>query len=267
MIASAAGADGESVRNAFARVPRERFVAPGPWMVLAGDGYVASPSDDPALLYDDIVVALLPGKRINNGQPTLHARCLAAVRVKPGENALHIGCGSGYYTAVISELVGPSGAVDAWDIEPDLVAAASSNLQGRRGVTVALRDATAGSIPAHDLIYVCAGCTRPVRAWAEALADGGRLVFPLAPGWDRGAMLMVTRRGEDLDARFICRCGFIPCVGASIPTEASALRAAFARNDLDTVASLHFGDAPAHGDPWLAGDGWWLARKSTRPLH
>lgn len=263
IIAAAPGVDDERVSAAFAAVPREPFVGAGPWLFLADDGYVESESSDPALIHEDVVVALLPGKRINNGQPTLHARCLSAARVRPGERVLHIGCGSGYYTAILSELVGPEGEVCAWDVEPSLVATASASLNGRPGVHVALRDATASPIPRRDLIYACAGCTHPIRAWAEALSDGGRLLFPLTPGWDHGGMLMVTRRAGQFDAEFICRCSFIPCIGGSSPAEASVLRTALSDRSLESVSSLHFGDARGRPGVWLEGDGWWLS--SARP--
>ena len=114
---------------AFASVPRERFVGPGPWRVFTAGGYVATP-DDPACLYQDVVVALKSEAQINNGQPTLHAACLAALRVQPGEAIVHVGAGSGYYTAILAELVGPAGSVVAYELDADLAQRASENLAG-----------------------------------------------------------------------------------------------------------------------------------------
>ncbi|HEX5129111.1 MAG TPA: methyltransferase domain-containing protein, partial [Usitatibacter sp.] len=169
-IAKAAGVDDPRVAAAFAQVPREDFVGPGPWLLLGPEGYIPTASTDPEILYDDVVVALAPDKRINNGQPTLHARCLSAARVRPGESVLHIGCGSGYYSAILSELATSEGTVDAWDIEPALVERATSNLAGWPNVAVSLRDALKAAIPHRDVIYVCAGLPYPVRPWAEALS-------------------------------------------------------------------------------------------------
>lgn len=258
-IAAAPGVDDPRVVEAFESVPRERFVGAGPWLILARDGYVESGTADPALLYDDIVIALAPDRRINNGQPTLHARCLSVARVQPGERVLHIGCGSGYYSAVLSELVTPSGHVVAWDLEADLTARARSNLAGWTNVTVDRRDGTVPPIPRSDVIYVCAGCTAPLRAWVDALSDGGRLVFPLTPGWDVGGMLMITRAGDDLAARFVCRCAFIPCVGGSDERGKAEVQRAFATGNMDDVSSLHFGFPGAGPGTWLAGNGWWLS--------
>jgi len=260
-IARATGVDDPRVPEAFARVPRERFLGAGPWLVLGRDGYAPLPTTDPEALYDDVVVALLPDKRLNNGQPTLHARSLSAARIRPGESVLHVGCGSGYYTAIIAELVGTSGRVTAWDVEPALAAAAVENLAPWGQAVATLRDGTRPPIPPGDVIYVSAGCTRPLQAWTDALADGGRLVMPLTPGWEHGGMLLVTRRGASLDARFLCGCAFIPCSGASSHLEAEALRMAFAERNMADVGTLHFGTPPARTNAWVAGDGWWLSTR------
>jgi len=260
-IARAPGVDDPRVPEAFARVPRERFLGAGPWLVLGRDGYAPLPTTDPEALYDDVVVALLPGKRLNNGQPTLHARSMSAARIRAGESVLHVGCGAGYYTAIIAELVGPSGRVTAWDVEPALAAAAVENLAPWAQAVATLRDGTRPPIPPSDVIYVSAGCTRPLQAWTDALAEGGRLVMPLTPGWEPGGMLLVARRGASLDARFLCGCAFIPCSGASSDLEAEALRAAFAEREMDSVATRHFGMPPSRTQPWVAGDGWWLSAR------
>jgi len=118
---------------AFAAVPRERFVGPGPWQILTASGPLETPTSDPAFLYQDVLVALAPERRINNGQPSLHALCLSALDVKLGERVLHIGAGTGYYTAVLNELVGPQGEVIAYEIEEDLARLAAETRVYRTG--------------------------------------------------------------------------------------------------------------------------------------
>lgn len=257
-LAAAPGVTDERVVRAFDAVPRERFLGPGPWLIAGKDGYAPS-SDDEAAIYDDVVVALVADKRINNGQPSLHARLLSAAAVRPGEHVLHIGCGTGYYTAILAELVGQDGSVAAWDVEPTLVARAREYLADRPNVEVSLRSGLEPPIPRSDLIYASTGFTTPAKPWTDALAEGGRLVFPLTPGWGWGGMLLVTRRGDRLDARFICRVSFIPAVGGSNDAEAEALQGAFLHGGMEEVRSLHYGtNAPP--DAWFAGNGWWLGR-------
>jgi protein-L-isoaspartate(D-aspartate) O-methyltransferase len=263
-LALSPGVDDPRVIEAFGTVPRERFVGPGPWLFLGRDGYVQSDSSDPALIYDDVVVALAPDKRINNGQPSLHARCLSAARVRAGERVLHIGCGTGYYSAILSELAGSSGAVVAWDVEAGLADSAQRNLRPWINASVSLRSGTETPIPESDVIYVCAGCTQPMRSWAESLSEGGRLLFPLTPGWDYGGMLMITRATGEYRAKFICKCSFIPCVGGSSPATEATLRSAFAAQETDRVSTLHFGSGSQRTDVWFAGEDWWLSTSSGR---
>lgn len=79
-------------------------------------------------LYQDTLVAIDVARGINIGEPSLHARCLDAVRIREGESALHVGAGVGYYTAILAHLVGSSGQVNASEIEVDLAARATRNL-------------------------------------------------------------------------------------------------------------------------------------------
>lgn len=261
-IACAPGVTDPRVARAFGAVHREDFVGPGPWQLLTSSGYTETPSADPSLLYEDVVIALAQEKRINNGQPTLHARCLSAARINPGDRITHIGCGAGYYTAILAELTTDAGSVAAWDIEPTLAARAAQNLRGRKNVTVTVRSGTIPPIPASDLIYVSAGCTQPLRIWTDALAEGGKLLFPLTPDWDFGGMLMVTRGRDALMAQFLCACSFIPCDGGSDTGAADKLREAFARGGTSEVASLHFGLGTQGAEAWFVGDGWWLSSKA-----
>jgi protein-L-isoaspartate(D-aspartate) O-methyltransferase len=120
LITSNAGVAGPgNLQRAFASTPREDFLGKGPWKVLTRLGYIETPSDDPAFVYYDAAIAIAPQKNINNGQPSLHALCLAALHVNEGETVTHIGSGTGYYTAILSKLTGPHGSVHAFEIESD----------------------------------------------------------------------------------------------------------------------------------------------------
>ncbi len=263
LIAGNAGTDSPRLIEAFATIERERFVGPGPWKVndFAG-GYIDTPSDDLAYLYQDVVVALVPERRINNGQPQLHARCLAALQIKDGETAVHIGTGAGYYTAMLAHLVGSTGSVIAYEIDEDLAAKASANLAPWPNVSVSAQSATDGDLPSCDIVYVSAGATRPPDAWLDALRPGGRLLFPLTPNIGMGGMLLVTRAAATVfDARFVQPATFIYCEGARDSSEGDELAKVFALGTWRQVKSLRR-DVPPDDSCWYAGEGWWL---SIRP--
>jgi protein-L-isoaspartate(D-aspartate) O-methyltransferase len=249
---------------AFASTPREQFVGPGPWKIFVGSGYIETPSDDPAFLYQDVTVGIAPERRINNGQPVLHAICLAALGVKVGEAVVHIGAGTGYYSAVLTKLAGPNGSVIAYEIEPDLAETAKRNLRQLPNVTVHHQSGSEGPFPECDAIYVNAGATAPLDIWLDALRLNGRLLFPLTsdgPGGTPGAggMLLVTRTAMDrFDARFVCAAMFIPCVGARDESTALKLAEAFKRGDLRNVRSLRR-NTRSDDTCWFAGNGWWLS--------
>ncbi|MGI9332197.1 MAG: protein-L-isoaspartate O-methyltransferase family protein [Gammaproteobacteria bacterium] len=247
------------IERAFASVAREQFLGQGPWKISVADGYIETPSADPAYVYQDVVVALRSDKRINNGQPTLHAKCLDAADVRAGDRILHVGCGSGYYSALLSQLTADTGTVHAWDLDPVLAEKARCNLDPFDNVVVECRSGSMGGLPESDVIYVSAGSTRPMRVWIDALSPGGRLVFPLTPGWGRGGILKITREADELKASFVLPCQFIPCDGGRDPETELRLAEAFERGGTESVCSLHFGVPAANSRCWFQGRDWWLS--------
>jgi protein-L-isoaspartate(D-aspartate) O-methyltransferase len=272
LITSSAGGAAKHPRlaGAFASTPRERFVGPGPWKVYGAAGYVETPSDDPVFLYQDVTVAISSERGINNGQPTLHAICLAVLDIKEGETLVHIGAGTGYYTAILAKLTGPTGSVIAYEIEKDLAERATQNLADLPNVIVRCASGSEGQLPECDVIYVSAGATAPLDIWLDALRMDGRLLFPLTPGDTRvgtpgaGGMLLVKRAAPDrYEARFICQAIFISCAGARDDEMAAKLATAFKRGDMKHVRSLRRNVSPDE-TCWCAGNGWWLSKADHR---
>jgi protein-L-isoaspartate(D-aspartate) O-methyltransferase len=279
LICAAAKIGDPRIEDAFRAVKREPFAGPGPWRVkFGGHDYVETPDDDPAFLYQNLLLALDSGRGINIGMPSAHAYWLGACEIKEGETVLQIGAGSGYYTAILAHLVGPSGRVHAYEIDETLAARARDNLRdllqedllqedllqkGLPQVDVQTRSGVTPDLPKADLIYVCAGAAQPARFWLDALQVGGRLLFPLAPEWVLGGMLLITRPAEGVvwPARFVGRAQFIGCVGLQDEETGQRLKDAFA-GDWEQVRSLHLDSAPDE-TCWFAGDGWWLSTKEA----
>ena len=248
----------ERLRDAFARTPREHFLGAPPWPLLRG-GFTRQWTDDPRELYADVLVGLDVELGINNGQPSLHARCLAACDPQPGETALHVGAGTGYYSAILAHLVGTQGRVIAYEIEAHLAERAAANLAALPQASVRATSGAQAPLPACDVIYVSAGATHPVAAWLDAMRIGARLMFPLTADDGGGCMLLVTRRSaHGYAARAMMRVSFIACIGARDARQSQALRAAFAQGSEHRIRSLRRDDAP-DGSAWVAGPGWWLS--------
>jgi protein-L-isoaspartate(D-aspartate) O-methyltransferase len=117
-IMAACGVSNRRVEAAFASVKREDFLGRGPWQVVRWvRGYVPTPSRNPVYLYDDVVVAIIPERHLNNGQPSLHAALIASAAPRLGEHVVHVGAGVGYYTAILHRLVGRQGRVTAIEFD------------------------------------------------------------------------------------------------------------------------------------------------------
>ena len=233
------GSSNERLIAAFSRVERERFLPPGPWHVQVGKNYVPTISSDPRLVYQDMLIGLDISRRINNGQPSLHACCISACDPQRGESVVHVGAGMGYYTAVLTEMVGDQPPVIAYEIDENLAAAARNNLAHLENVTVRNASGANNNFPQADIVYVSAGATHPLDVWLDALSIGGRLLFPLTAGHGFGCMLLITRVApESYAARIIVRAGFIPCIGARDEELAQALSRALDTNALREVRSL-----------------------------
>jgi protein-L-isoaspartate(D-aspartate) O-methyltransferase len=255
------GAEHQRVIDVFSTTPREEFLGPPPWQVFTSMGF-AETTSDPASLYQDTLVALKVETHLNNGQPSLHMASMAALDIKEGETVIHVGAGTGYYTAMLAALTGPTGRVIAYEIDDDLAPRAGTNLARLTHVEVRHESGSAGPLPPADVIYVSAGATAPLEVWADALRDRGRLLFPLTPEQGAGCMLLVTRVGAGaFAAKCISTAVFTPCIGARDDKTARSLSQAFATRDTGKLRSLHY-KTPPDETCWFAGNGWWL---STAP--
>ncbi len=128
-----------AVLAAFATVPRERFLGAGPWRVRSPmdmGGYWTTEDADPRAVYHDVLIALDEARGINNGQPILWAFLLDQLDVAAGAQVLHLGCGTGYYTAIMAELIGPTGKITAIEIDASLAGKAQAALMPWPQITV-----------------------------------------------------------------------------------------------------------------------------------
>jgi protein-L-isoaspartate(D-aspartate) O-methyltransferase len=255
------------VVEAFAAVPRERFVGPGPWRILhLADGYWMTPDADPRRLYHNVLVALDDTRGLNTGEPALWAYHFDRLGIRAGDRVLQIGTGSGYFTAILAELVGRSGRVLGFEVDAPLAAAAKRNLVSWPQTAVRLVEGVAPVKGRWDAVIAFAGATTPPAVWIDALARGGRFLLPMTAERRRGGfMLRVDRRRDGLAARSAGSVGFYPCAGARSPEDEAALGRALADpSGQQAVRSLRRDAHKPAKTCWLHGKGWCL---SKRELH
>jgi protein-L-isoaspartate(D-aspartate) O-methyltransferase len=203
--------------EAFAKVPREKFLGPGPWQLGSAEGRAMSAAgmlqlsyvtvDDPRDVYHNVVVSLDRAKDINNGQPSALGRWIDALELKAGARAYHLGCGVGYYTAIMAEVVGPSGSVVGVELQPELADRAKKNLAGYNHVTVEAANGATFDPGECDAMLVNAGVTHPRTTWLERLREGGRLVVPFTmamnPSVGQGVMTKIVRQRGAYSAEMV----------------------------------------------------------------
>jgi protein-L-isoaspartate(D-aspartate) O-methyltransferase len=237
---------------AYARVPRERFMGPGPWQIASaesasmtirgrGDGFLTT--DNPKDLYHNVLVALDPDRHLNNGQPSALARWIDALDLKAGERVYHLGCGVGYYTAIIAEVAGAGGRVLASEVDPVLAARAQENLAVYPNVFVHAGDGAAFDPGECDAIFINAGVTHPHPVWLQRLSPNGRIVLPLTSAtdgafWGSGVVAKVARERNGFSARVLTPVAIYSCLSVRDPAMNAKLAKALATKALANLKSV-----------------------------
>lgn len=175
----------DSVTRAFAKVPRHLLV----------------PEVEPAAAYTDEPIVI---RRDETGRPTsssttpkLMARMLELTDVQLGDSVLEVGTGTGYNTALLSELVGPNGLVVSLEYDEALCATARTRLVelDARNVEVVCQDGAKG-YPArapYDAIIITTASFLIAKEWLEQLRPGGRLVVPFRIGPEFEVVCVLVR--------------------------------------------------------------------------
>lgn len=161
-----------AIEEAFRRVDRADFV----------------PQEIRHCAYYDEALPIGRGQTIS--QPQTVAAVLELLCVEEGSRVFDVGSGSGWQSALLAYLVGETGHVCAYEIEPHLSAMGKEHLlrypELERRITFVCGNARYGApecVEKHGLFdrIVAAAEVREVpEAWRHELKDGGILVYPAA---------------------------------------------------------------------------------------
>jgi protein-L-isoaspartate(D-aspartate) O-methyltransferase len=161
--------------------------------------------------YEDSALPIGNGQTIS--QPSIHARYLELLKLTGNEKVLEIGTGSGYQTALLSQL-----AAQVFSIEriAALLDKARETIQqiGLRNISFLLGDGTLGwrQYAPYDAILVGAGAPEVPSTYHEQVTEGGRILIPLGDKEEQ-TLYMFTRRGDALEQIEIAPVRFVPLVG------------------------------------------------------
>ena len=174
----------------------------------------------------NVTIAIDAARNLYNGNPSFVGMAIDALAIAPGARALHIGAGTGYYSALIGGCVGPSGRVLAIEADEALAARAHANLASMPWIETRHGDGMSAFGESFDAILVNAGVTHPPDIWLDALAPAGRMILPLtatmsplgptAPMTNigKGLLVLVTDTESSLAARMVTFVAIFNAVGA-----------------------------------------------------
>jgi protein-L-isoaspartate(D-aspartate) O-methyltransferase len=137
---------------------------------------------------------------------------IQAASPQPGDVVLEVGTGSGYAAAVVSRLCSKLISVER---EPSLAEHASATLRrlGFDNVEVAVGDGSLGwpADAPYNVILVAAAAREVPQALLDQLAEGGRMVIPVAVNSEDPQDLRLYRRsGADVMFRSLFPVLFVP---------------------------------------------------------
>ncbi|MEJ2052295.1 MAG: protein-L-isoaspartate O-methyltransferase [Calditrichaceae bacterium] len=169
----------QKVLDMLTQVPREEFV----------------PDSYRNLAFTDIGIPLDHGQSML--PPKIEARMLQALEIKPQDDILQIGTGSGYVTALLASL---GGHVTSVDIHEDLQAKAEQKLTDNNihNITMECGDGSRGWNPnrTYDVIAIMGSLPVLPESFQLSLNKGGRL-FAFVGDSPIMEAVLITRVGDN----------------------------------------------------------------------
>ncbi len=146
-------------------------------------------------------------------QPYVVAKMTEALNLKGGEKVLEIGTGSGYQTAVLSEMAGQVFTIERIK-KLGVTAQRLLDELGYMNVVYKLFDGTYGwpDQAPFDAILITAGAPELPDMLVQQLKDGGRLVAPVGE-MENQKLTSAVKCGDKLREESLGDCSFVRLVG------------------------------------------------------
>jgi protein-L-isoaspartate(D-aspartate) O-methyltransferase len=167
-----------------------------------------------AQAYEDHPLPIAEAQTIS--QPYIVALMLEALALKPTDNVLEVGTGSGYATALLAELAAHVVSIERHAVLADAAKELLSRL-GYTNVKVTVGDGSQGFLAnaPYDAILVSAAAATVPPTLVAQIADGGRMIIPVGNGDAQQLQLIHMRNGlPHTTLRELCR--FVPLVRDSV---------------------------------------------------
>ena len=188
----------KKVLSVMGKVKRHLFVEKSLWNVA----------------YNDYPLSIDDGQTIS--QPYIVALMTQCLNLKPTDNVLEIGTGSGYQAAVLAELVDQ---VYSIEIGEKLAKEASLRLKelGYQNVKVKQGDGYFGwpSYAPFDAIIITCAANQIPPPLTKQLKEGGRLIIPLGNTLFHQTLTLITKVKGELEVKHISGVRFVPMTGES----------------------------------------------------
>ena len=194
----------EEMISAFETVKRETFLPGPPWKIQHGKvGRIARVLETENIcdVYQDALIVIDPERRLNNGLPSLWAY-LFAFAGKPEEfsRILHLGCATGYYTAVMSRIFHEA-IVHYHDIDSDLMDSAKGNLAG-------FEHTKPGADGTFDLIMYSFGIHRLQFSILDKMNENCVVIAPVVTADGSGRIARIEKHGSQIQLKYGPICYF-----------------------------------------------------------
>lgn len=191
----ARGIKNKKVLEAFYKVPRHRFIS--------------DELRDNA--YSDYPIPIGEGQTIS--QPYIVALMTECLDLSGAEKVLEIGTGSGYQTAILSELTKRVYSIERVTNLAKRAEAVLNEL-GYKNIWIKIGDGTLGwpEESPFDRVIITAASPHIPPPLVEQLSEKGKIVIPLGETFSQ-VLTVAEKKNNKLQYQQVCGCVFVPLVG------------------------------------------------------